>query len=343
MKKYLLYIVLGLLAGYTFIFFFTWCFHPSQVVWIRLMEASEKWERQIRHSNEPCCILVGGSEISFSVNPEHIFKETGLRLVNASTGASSGLLCNTEMAMRFIKPGDTVILSIIHINNSSISPTTHGLQLTLKKRGIHSFTNRLIPFSANNISIALRGDSASYATYLASLIYPEKATYAYQRKEAQLQPSGWIQLSYEKMDKATWLLFPLSALTNHLGDYHRNFKETSHQHFLDIKEVVNRKGAKLCAHMPVWLAHESMRALHAWKALQLTRLGIPVLKDERLGVCSDPTQFADSSLHLKPHAVKENSLIIAKAIQNQSYWTEQELLHILHELGWNEDGSLHTN
>jgi hypothetical protein len=72
-------------------------------------------------------------------------------------------------------------------------------------------------------------------------------------------------------------------------------------------------------------------------ALQITRMGIPVLKDERLGHSTNNKLFADMGLHLNAEGAEWNSRIMARLIKDNSYWTEQEILNKMQQMGFTED------
>ncbi len=325
MKKYLISIILGALLGYAAIFAFAWYVNPGQIVWLKLLEKSEQWEQHLRsQSSEPCHIIIGGSEITFSVAPDYILEQTGVRVINASTGAGSGLLCNAEMALRHIRPGDNVVISCLSIT-SAMEPTTGGLHLCIKKRGLRTYTDGLIPFSTSHIKTMLQGDPLGYSYFMARAIIFSGTPYRYMGKEARMQDSGWIELHMNLLGHYT-----PQPLRNYATALQNNQASASIQEaFKRIKQVMEQRGATVCAHIPISLQHTDMRAICANQALQLTRLGIPVLRDERLGTCDDNTRFSDTLQHLTPTAARENSLIIARALQAKSYWTEAELLDYL--------------
>lgn len=337
MKKYLISILVGGLAGYVVIFLYAWYLQPANRVWFRLMEQSEQWEKVLRQEHKPCYILVGGSEISFSVNPEIAYKEEGLCLINASSGASAGLLCNAEMGLRHLHPGDTMILSILTLNGRALTYTTNGLQLALKKRGLNLFSDRLIPHNIEALKSMLQGDPGGYVYSLTGFLFPKRGTFKYLRKETQLQPSGWMALSYDFMRHCHFhrpYVHRLKDLKSIIAT-----PPESTTALASVKQAVRKRGANLCAHLPVGIGHDTSRVINALKALKLIRLGIPVLKDTRLGVCDRPELFADSTLHMKPEAANENTRIIARALKKRDFWTEQELVDIIHAYGWNEDGT----
>ena len=84
---------------------------------------------------------------------------------------------------------------------------------------------------------------------------------------------------------------------------------------------------------------ESYRAQTAMNALGIVRLGIPVLKDERLGCLPNPRAFADTMDHLNAEGAAENTRILARLLRDNIFWTEEELEAALHSMGWNADGT----
>lgn len=335
MKKYIISVMLGVILGYIGVLLLSWnC--PDLRIWVDLQHLSKQWEQQLRRQQpEPCFIMVGGSEVSFCIAPDHIWHETGVRLVNASSGAAAGLVCNAEMAMNFVQSGDTVVLSLLS-PSSAIAPTTQGLQLCLKQRGLHTFTDGIIHPSGQNIKMALQGAPASICFSLARRILSNGVPFKYLEKESQWNASGWMEQYFDEM--RNWTYMPELSRSTHLQTT-SGLSPYARQAILKIKNVLEARGVNLCIHIPTSLQHLSRRSHYAYCALQLTQLGIPVLRDERMGAIDDSSLFSDTSLHFKADAARDNSLIIAKALQQQSYWTQQELIDYLLAHGWNADGS----
>lgn len=91
--------------------------------------------------------------------------------------------------------------------------------------------------------------------------------------------------------------------------------------------------------IPVGLSNYYEIKRRLMHALQLTRMGIPVLKDERLGLTVNNKILADTYYHMNAEGADWNSRIIARLLKEKSYWTEQELLAKMKELGFTEDGT----
>lgn len=333
MKKLFFCIIVGMLLAYACIFFYNYNINPDQCVWIEMQETSERWERELRSRGNPCYIITGGSEVSFNIDPEVILEQTGLSVINAGTGAGSGLAANAEIALRYARPGDTLVLSILSYR--SAVPTSSGLKLALRFRGADMFSDGLLPFNVDTVSALLRGEAGGYIFHAARAVCLPGAAYRYQSENAVLHRSGWKELTFDKLNCYVSMR-PKKRVPLRIEQPTDDFLRMLRQ----LQKICAERQVKLCAIQPVHLRHESHRVTCIPVVLQLIRLGLPVLKDERLGVLNEPGLFADTELHFNGEGARRHSLIIAEALRRGDFWTEEELVTRLAEFGWNPDGSL---
>ena len=91
--------------------------------------------------------------------------------------------------------------------------------------------------------------------------------------------------------------------------------------------------------LPVGFTNEYEPHRRIMHALQITRLGIPVLKDERLGREPDNSLYADTIYHQNAKGTDRNSRIIARLLKSKSYWSEQELQEQMKSHGFTESST----
>ena len=300
---------------------------------LRAANASDAWAEHIQAGNRPVYVMTGGSEIRSGVNPQIMLDEFGIPLVNASGAAGHGLQANAAAAFKYLKPGDTLVLSILSTIDTNIPPSASGVKINVYRQGLAALDSGMIEPSLESAGKFLSSDVRDMFVLLMRYFGHLGRLYKYDWKTV-IHPSGWMEIQYREIDsymqeapKSTRRLVPLADESLLIQTLQR------------LQSYCEKHGIHLIASLPVECMSESYRAQTAMNALGIVRLGIPVLKDERLGCLPDPRAFADTMDHLNAEGAAENTRILARLLRDNIFWTEEELEAALHSMEWNADGT----
>ena len=300
---------------------------------LRAAAASDSWAGQIHAAERPIFVLAGGSEARSGVDPQLMLDEFGIPLVNAAGAAGHGLQANAAAAFKYLKPGDTLVLSLLSTDDTNIPPSSSGIKINVYRLGASVFGSGMIEPSLENAGKFLSSDVHSMFV-LATRYFGRNGRLFKYNEQTVIHPSGWMEIQYRQMDS-----FVLRA-----HDPHRPLVPLADESLLmqtlqRLHSYCQTHSIRLFVSIPACCFHESGRAEQAMTALCITRKGIPVLKDERLGCLPVPTDFSDTKHHLNAKGAAENTRIMARLLQNNAYWTAEELEETLRATGWNADGT----
>ena len=300
---------------------------------LRAAATSDSWAAQIHAAERPVIVLAGGSEARSGVDPQLMLDEFGIPLVNAAGAAGHGLQANATAAFKYLKPGDTLLLSLLSTRDGNIPPSSNGVKINVYRQGLSAFGSSLIEPNLENAGKLLSSDMRAMFVLLTRYFGRSGRLYKY-NEQTVIHPSGWMEIQYREMDNYKLAAADASKSPAPLAN-DSVFMQTLQR----LRDHCQRRDIRFMVAIPVGCSHESVRPQYAMKALSITRLGIPVLKDERLGCLPVPTDFADTPAHLNPQAAKENTRLLAHLLQNNRFWTEEELTATLHSMGRNADGT----
>ena len=333
MKRLLLCISAGIISALVLIQLYRYFVQPELLFYKKADAITTLHEQTLRSSGQPCFVLAGGSEAKACLIPSVMQKEAGIAVINTATAAGYGLASNISVGLQHLQAGDTMILSLLTADEHNISATSGGKKFLAVTFGLGAFDNAITPLLPSTILTLLSSDAGSM------LIAPiRRLTRGYSfvyEKESTLHPDGWMEIHRGGMQNAT--LPRTIAQDLKIGPTCRDL-------LINTLEACRKRQAGLIVMFPIQFSnhHETKRRL--MHALQITRMGIPVLKDERLGHSTNNKLFADMHLHLNAEGAKWNSCITARLIKDRSYWTEQEILDKMQEIGISEDASTrHTS
>lgn len=333
MKRLLLIIGCAALLALACIQLYSRFINRDMQFFLKVAEASDGWAEQLHATERPVYVLAGGSEARSGVDPQIMLDEFGIPLINAAEGAGHGLQANANVAFKYLKPGDTLILSILSTDDVNVPPSASGMKLNVYRMGARLFDSGLIEPSMRNAGNFLSSDMRSLFTLLTRYFGKAGRLYKYD-EQTIVHPSGWMEVQYREMDNCIPGALPAAAELPVL-DESSLFIETLRK----LQDHCREKNISLIISIPVGCNDTSMKPQYARKALSITRHGIPVLKDERLGCLPVPTDFADTSAHLNAKAAAENTRVLGRLIKEKQYWTGQELLDTLQGMGYQADGT----
>ncbi len=335
MKKLSLLCFCAILLGFVAVFAIKRYVEPNQVYFREIGEICQKWEAKLRLQHPNIYVVCGGSSGRFGINPQILLDEFDIPLVAANGHAGFGVPANTSIAWSYLKQGDTLVLSYedgITRGEFERCPNS-GLYQALQVRGLNMFQDGIIPLNLDHLSRALRGDSQSLAKTLGQCFYPVEERFRYFRL-AQTHKSGWVSVRRDEIFFA--------SLFKHKRPESLRLYSLSHgakDYFQKLLNLANQQGIKLIYYPPSVYAPPEEEAIRAWFYLELTRMGIPVLKVPNFNIHQRFEFTADTNLHLNAEGASYFTRCMGEALKEQRFWTEQELINELIMNGWNEDGS----
>lgn len=331
MKRLLAIIACAILLALVCIQLYSRFVDPDTQFFLRAAAMSDSWAEQIHAAERPVYVMTGGSEARSGVDPQLMLDEFGIPLVNAAGAAGHGLRANAAAAFKYLKPGDTLVLSILGASGTDILPSSSGVKINVYRQGLSAFDSGMIEPGLENAGKFLSSDVRAMFVLLTRYFGRSKRLYKY-NEQTVVHPSGWMEIQYREMDNYKPNAPETVECPAPLAE-NSEFMQTLQR----LQDYCRSRGIRFLVSIPVKCEHESLRAENAMKALCITRHGIPVLKDERLGCLPISTDFSDTPLHLNAKGAAENSRLLARLLQNNSYWTEKELTDVLHAMGGNPD------
>lgn len=333
MKRLLAIIGCAILLALVCIQLYSRYINSSNVFFLKVAKASDSWAEHIHTTERPVFVFAGGSETRSGVIPDIMLREFNMPAINAGEGAEHGLRANAAMAFKYLKSGDTLVLNILSTEGINIPPSAQGTKMAVYRLKGSVFKSGLMEPSWELVNKFLSSNIHDVFV-LATRYFGRSGRLLKYDQQTVVHPDGWMDIRYREMDD--YRLHPrrnLSAIEPLARD------SACLTLLKKLSDYCRENNIRLVVSIPVSCVHESRRPENAMRALCITRLGIPVLKDERLGCLPVPTDFADMSAHLNAKGAAENTRLMAHLLQNNIYWTEKELEETLHAMGWNADGT----
>lgn len=326
LKKVLIYLIASLLLSLFLNRVYEHHFRPDSLFFSDCLSASRKWEKKVRNQGEPCYVFAGGSEVRMSIDPLSMLKEHGVRAINAATQAGNGTRCNIQIALDFLQKGDTLVLSMFPDVTSIGENSSHGgVNFCYTQQGPQMFADGIVLPNSHNISHLLFGDSSCYSTHIIRILTRPHCIYRYScKKNARISESGRVEVfirkqhispskSSKKIENVPVIRF--SGIASLMEQ---------------TKKACHARGAKLIVYLPRHCRSSIYRQTYAQTALYLTKLGIPVLRDPHLGTWENNDAYSDTPQHMSVRGGQVYSSYIAQLLKNKDYWTQEELMHIIH-------------
>lgn len=336
MKKLLIICSIAALLGVVTNIIYSRCGMHEQALFLDLAKVSDQWEESLRKNHSSIYVLASGSTGRFGVDPQVILDEQDIPLVVASGVAGFGLCPNTAIAWDYLQEGDTLILAfeegLISAPNSLIC-TNSGLAQARSRLGFDMFKDGLIPFNYDHLRRSLMADSTLVSFDLGKSLFQRDNLYRY-LVGTEINPSGWVEIAINKSQQKYpgHISVPKdlkkSGISPVIVDYYSK-----------LQVLAKRKGVKIIASQHPYYSTAYGKEIRVYIALQLTRMGIPVIYTPNYGFHTKREWTADTQMHLNAEGTKHFSSLLAKSLKEQHFWTEEELIEELHKRGWNEDGS----
>ncbi|MBR2314262.1 MAG: hypothetical protein IKA55_05325 [Akkermansia sp.] len=298
---------------------------PELIFFGKVANMTDAWFTKVKNNPAPLHIIIGGSEIATSVNPRAMQEKHGITVVNAGNHAGFGLPGNVVAAEHHIAKGNHVVCSLYPAPNI----TTQGLKFAFRQKGLNMFSTNIIPLNTGNLLTVLSGDLSANVNYVKrqrKRIKRGRPTHGYMNPEkATLHNNGFLEIHnmrMHEMEPEKLYHDEVCAATSDIVEFCKKMQQLCHE-----------RGASFSVMFALHYNSLDCRIKHAELARHLTVNGIPVLKDERLGISDDLSYFSDTPSHLSNKGVDICSDIWGYALKNRIYWTEQELTKTINSLG----------
>jgi len=335
MKALIISTLCALLIAASSVLYFDASINPDFLFFKDLASKSDTWAAKLRENGKPCYITAGGSAGRSGINPQIIHDEYAINLINANGNAGYGMMTNIQCAFHYAKPGDTILLTLEqYAAHKLLNNPSNGPQYGFSRLGINYFNPILIPLDVTSMLSIMKGNSYTISVYVAKKIFLPDMLYLY-RKHSIIHPSGWMEITIHSPHILQQ--YPLPSRFE-LKPLCKNKEEK--QVYAKVLLRAKQEEVKMIAIIPHQYSHPSSRLVNAWQSLELMRLGISVIKDPLLASVQDKENFADRTLHYNKKGAIIFTRFLAKALQEQSFWSEQELIDILNGYGRDAQGKI---
>ncbi len=336
MKRLLLSILLGLVAGGVFVQIYDGFVDPGANCFARAADKTDAWNEKLRReSAEPCFVFAGGSEVRMCLDPKLMKDEFGVRAINAGGAAGFGMRCNAILGVDYLRPGDWLVLSCMGTRlGKNLGMTTGGIKFCWRRLGWRMFNTPVIPVTRDTLSHVFRGRSADLSMYITKKMFSPDNMFKYDTNTV-LHESGWIENFHTVKDGVFCQFFG----HKHHVDSYVALGEPMLLFLRQLQDACAARGARLAIFLPPEAAYENVRTYSAIIAYQFVAAGIPVVKEPTFGRLSNQEYFADLTCHLSPQGVRFFSRSLAAAIaQPDPFWTLSELESYIRSHGYEPSG-----
>jgi len=272
------------------------------------------YARELDKAGLPKIVIYGGSSCAFGVNTDQMRGEFHLQAVNFGLHAGMGPVVLTGLALKYTNPGDTLIVSLEPILlNMSFDWPALGDQISYALKApdlCEGGPLRIQRRGAFGVFLTLRPGAENILRFLPSQLRHQYVEYP----RSTFSPSGWQRYDVHAEPKARGVGTVISADSQML--------------LKRLKKYCLEHSIRVAYAMP-WLYCDGSR-LSTYKETfarflyEMNKL-IPVLRDPTLGTDTDPNDFADGPLHLRPPAATRRAEQLAKLIIEWRTWQPKEL------------------
>lgn len=321
LKKLCILLILGVVISFVINRVYEVYMRPDSLFFQKCLQTTKEWEEEVRNESSACYVFSGGSEVRMNIEPLSMKEAHNIAAINAGTQAQNGVRCNAQLALDFIRKGDTLVIS--GPRGSSIlkdDGCSHaGVNFCYTQKGLGIFTQGIIPPSA--IISLFQGDALNYSIHAMRLLTRPDCIYRYSSPQnARISKSGRVEV----------------LLTSEQGqrpadvDGQEDIVLDGWEELInDLRAECENKGARLIMYIGREHASINQRKAAAKVALYFTQLGIPVIRDPYLGAWEDAKMFSDFSLHLSVEGGKQHSAFLAECLKYEEFWSVEELTRII--------------
>ena len=299
------------------------CFNAENKFIVQMAELQDRWARKMESEHGHKVIIMGGSNVMFSIICEQLVTHYDLPAANMGLNAGIGAQVIAERAVAQAHAGDTLVLAFEPgLLTGSLRPPAFGIQFSYAMHRpdwavaptLHG-TRVPIPSAL----LALRPGASHIFTLLAKLI-AHKPLYSYQ--VANASPSGWNRTAIRRPLPG----FPAQRLilSDDARQFLRSFRDWSDQH--QVRVVYS-----LPWHWTPPDAVKDFQRKNAEFLLQISEY-LPVLRDPLIGADSRIEDFSDLVWHLDEEGSVLRTEELGRELTNWQLWQPHELRRIVEDL-----------
>ena len=272
------------------------------------------YARKLDENGLPKIVIYGGSSCAFGVNTDYMQKDFHLPAVNFGLHAGMGVPVLTGFALKYTKPGDTLIVSLEpHLLNGPFDWPALGDQISyaLKEPELCGGGPLHIPRRGSlGIFLTMRPGAQNMLLFLPRELRHQGVIYP----KSSFSLSGWQRLDCHVQPNPSMVGTAIS--------------EDAQMMLKKVAGYCRENNIRVAYAVP-WLYCDGTRLRYYKSVLseylyEISKL-IPVLKDPTLGIDVDPDDFADGNYHLTPRVATRRAEELAKLIIQWSTWDSKEL------------------
>lgn len=290
------------------------------------MEALHRSEVQAARMEETRggkTVVLGGSSCRTSYIPSVLAEEYSIPFANFGLHAGFGPDVVAEIAMRYVNPGDTVVVAIEPGTLKATGPSkpkSAGLDFLAAVDGLTAHDLKFVDISPLRFVDRLQG-STRYNLFMAMKRLRGMEPYRYTAVD-NLHDDGWMEVS-ERRD------LPFSTNSAPVGKW--RVGESGRELLRKIQEECSGRGCKVMYQLPPALdGNPNSKYGFARLLLDVAEI-MPVVKDPMLGVNPNPEEFADTFQHPARAGALRATRSFGKALAEKSFWTKGELEAIVED------------
>ncbi len=280
-------------------------------------EVYKNWSSYLRETHPHVYVTAGGSSLRVGLQPHLLLDEYDVPVVVPNGNAGYGSAANVAICWPFVREGDTFVLALEPqlLFASPYPAPTKGLKMMRRALGIEYFAQDFLPLTWDHLRRTHQCSAHDVSVFIARLFYPSSTpTEPRASQDASLRPdSGWTEGK---------------VINHHLSPEDSGVLAIDPQVIELYKEVqaqAAEKNVRVIALLPCIYGTEKYRNELPKLALELTKMGIPVVKDPEFGVMGDGALFSDTTYHPNARGSEIYTRRVGEALSKQQFWTVAEL------------------
>jgi len=295
---------------------YTAWWNPEIHFYTQLSRRQDEWSQKMDREYGHKVVVFGGSSCMFSINGEQMLEKYGIPTVNRGLGAGVGVTVMTLHALKDLREGDTLIVSVEPgLLTEPFAIPDEGVQLSFSTGHFDWAYRAQLGLPGHPVLpaiLALRPGSFHAFTLVGKLIHG-RPLYAY--TIAGTSRSGLVSTPYR----------PHGTQWPGHGPY---LSEDARQLLGALRDWCAQRKVRVAYSLP-WAFAETEQVEECKRKnqdilLQIANF-IPVLKDAQWGVQPQADLYADSTMHLTAEGSRLRTDELGQAVKQWDVWSAEEL------------------